>query len=68
VKLYGDGDTLQEFNKDLLPGLYLSVLDDADYYFFTGGGTVHTTIEQRSPYGLLPVKALMDNGGMPPRL
>lgn len=60
VKLYGGGDTLQEF-KDLLPGLYLSVLDDADYYFFTGGGTVLTAIEQRSPYGLPPVTALMDN-------
>ncbi len=66
VKLYGGGDTLQEF-KDLLPGLYLSVLDDADYYFFTGGGTVLTAIEQRSPYGLPPVKALMDNGGRAPR-
>ncbi len=60
AKLYGGGDTLQEF-KDLLPGLYLSVLDDADYYFFTGGGTVLTAIEQRSPYGLKPVQALMDN-------
>ncbi|MCA1989421.1 MAG: phosphoglycerate kinase [Desulfarculus sp.] len=60
AKLYGGGDTLQEF-KDLLPGLYLSVLDDADYYFFTGGGTVLTAIEQRSPYGLKPVEALMEN-------
>jgi phosphoglycerate kinase len=60
IKLYGGGDTLQEF-KDLLPGLYLSVLDDADYYFFTGGGSVLTAIEQGSPYGLAPVKALMDN-------
>ncbi|MFZ5587896.1 MAG: phosphoglycerate kinase [Thermodesulfobacteriota bacterium] len=60
AKLYGGGDTLQEF-KDLLPGLYLSVLDDADYYFFTGGGTVLTAIEQRSPYGLMPVQALIDN-------
>jgi phosphoglycerate kinase len=60
AKLYGGGDTLQEF-KDLLPGLYLSVLDDADYYFFTGGGTVLTAIEQGTPYGLGPVKALMDN-------
>ncbi len=60
AKLYGGGDTLQEF-KDLLPGLYLSVLDDADYYFFTGGGTVLTAIEQGTPYGLPTVQALMDN-------
>ncbi|MFH1044624.1 MAG: phosphoglycerate kinase [Pseudomonadota bacterium] len=60
TKLYGGGDTLQEF-KDLLPGLYLSVLDDADYYFFTGGGTVLTAIEQGTAYRLGPVKALMDN-------
>ncbi|MDA8169821.1 MAG: phosphoglycerate kinase [Nitrospiraceae bacterium] len=57
-KLYGGGDTLQEF-KNLLPGLYLSVLDNTQYYFFTGGGTVLTAIEQGSPYGLEPVKALM---------
>jgi phosphoglycerate kinase len=60
AKLYGGGDTLQEF-KDLCPGLYLSVLDDAQYYFFTGGGSVLKAIEQRSPYGLEPVAALMAN-------
>lgn len=59
-KLYGGGDTLQEF-KDLCPGLYLAVLDDAQYYFFTGGGSVLTAIEQSSPYGLEPVAALMAN-------
>lgn len=63
-KLYGGGDTLQEF-KDLCPGLYLSVLDNAQYYFFTGGGTVLTAIEQGSPYGLKPVGALIENGGKP---
>jgi phosphoglycerate kinase len=61
-KLYGGGDTLQEF-KDLCPGLYLSVLDNAQYYFFTGGGTVLTAIEQGSPYGLKPIQALMENRG-----
>ncbi len=60
AKLYGGGDTLQEF-KDLCPGLYLSVLDSAQYYFFTGGGSVLKAIEQRSAYGLEPVAALMDN-------
>lgn len=58
IKMYGGGDTLQEF-KNLCPGLYLSVLDDSYYYFFTGGGTVLTAIEQGSPYGLKPVQALM---------
>lgn len=60
LKMYGGGDTLQEF-KNLCPGLYLSVLDDSRYYFFTGGGTVLIAIEQDSPYGLKPVQALMDN-------
>ena len=59
-KLYGGGDTLQEF-KDLCPGLYLSVLDDAQYYFFTGGGSVLKAIEQRSAYGMEPVDALIKN-------
>ncbi len=59
-KLYGGGDTLQEF-KDLCPGLYLSVLDNAQYYFFTGGGSVLKAIEQNSPYGLEPVSALIEN-------
>ncbi|MDA8082595.1 MAG: phosphoglycerate kinase [Nitrospiraceae bacterium] len=58
MKMYGGGDTLQEF-KDLCPGLYLSVMDNANYYFFTGGGTVLTAIEEGSPYGLKPVGALM---------
>jgi len=36
-------------------------MDDAKYYFFTGGGTVLKAIEEGSPYGLEPVKALMEN-------
>ncbi len=60
LKMYGGGDTLQEF-KNLCPGLYLSVLDSSHYYFFTGGGTVLKAIEQDSPYGLQPVRALMEN-------
>jgi len=63
AKLYGGGDTLQEF-KDLCPGLYLSVLDNAQYYFFTGGGSVLKAIEQHSAYGLEPVAALMDNAAL----
>jgi phosphoglycerate kinase len=60
LKIYGGGDTLQEF-KNLCPGLYLSVLESSQYYFFTGGGTVLTAIEQGSPYALKPVQALMEN-------
>jgi len=60
LKMYGGGDTLQEF-KNLCPGLYLSVLDNSQYYFFTGGGTVLTAIEQGGPYGLKPIQALMKN-------
>ena len=59
-KLYGGGDTLQEF-KSLCPGLYLSVLDDALYYFFTGGGAVLKAIEQNEAMGMEPVQALIEN-------
>lgn len=58
LKLFGGGDTLTEF-KNLQPGLYLNALDDSSYYFFTGGGTVLTAIEEGSPYGLKPVSALL---------
>ena len=58
-KFYGGGDTLQEF-KSLCPGLYLSVLDDALYYFFTGGGSVLKAIEENNAFGMKPVQALMD--------
>jgi phosphoglycerate kinase len=64
-KLYGGGDTLQEF-KNLCPGLYLSTIDNSKYYFFTGGGTVLKAIEEGTPYGLEAVKALIDNGGKSP--
>jgi phosphoglycerate kinase len=65
-KMYGGGDTLQEF-KDLNPGLYLSVIDNTRYYFFTGGGTVLTAIESGTPYGLKPIQALIENGGREPQ-
>jgi len=61
-KFYGGGDTLQEF-KNLSPGLYLAAMDSAQYYFFTGGGTVLKAIEDGTPYGLEPVKALIENAG-----
>ncbi|MGC1401934.1 MAG: phosphoglycerate kinase [Thermodesulfobacteriota bacterium] len=59
-KMYGGGDTLQEF-KDLNPGLYLSVIDNTRYYFFTGGGTVLTAIEEGTPYRLKTIRALIEN-------
>ena len=65
-KFYGGGDTLQEF-KNLSPGLYLAAMDSAKYYFFTGGGTVLKAIEDGTPYGLEPVKALIKNAGTVPK-
>jgi phosphoglycerate kinase len=62
LKFFGGGDTLQEL-KNLCPGIYLSGLDDPDTYYFTGGGSVLTAIEQGSPYGLKPVEALMEKQG-----
>ena len=56
-KMYGGGDTLQEF-RTLLPGKYLNAVDDPKYYFFSGGGTVLTAIEENSVLGLEPVKVL----------
>ncbi|MCJ7593731.1 MAG: phosphoglycerate kinase, partial [Desulfobacterales bacterium] len=59
MKLFGGGDTLQEL-RNLCPGIYISGLDDPGTYYFTGGGSVLTAIEQGSPYGLKPVEALME--------
>jgi phosphoglycerate kinase len=58
LKLFGGGDTLQEF-KALLPELYEQALKDEKYYFFTGGGTILKAIAEGSAWGLEPVKALL---------
>ncbi len=58
MKLYGGGDTLDELKK-LLPGIYLSALDNPKYYLFTGGGAVLKAIEECSYKGIEPVKALL---------
>jgi phosphoglycerate kinase len=58
-KLFGGGDTLQEL-RNLCPGDYLAGLDDPLTYYFTGGGSVLTAIEEGSPYKLKPVEALME--------
>ena len=59
LKLFGGGDTLEAL-KNLCPGTYLSGLDAADTYYFTGGGSVLTAIEQGSPYKLKPFGALLE--------
>jgi len=58
VKLYGGGDTMQEL-KRLLPGLYITALDSPKYYIFTGGGAVLKAIQEGTPTGIEPVKALL---------
>lgn len=58
-KLFGGGDTLQEM-KDLTPEVYMYALDNPSYYLFTGGGAVLDAIELGSPYGMAPVKALLE--------
>ena len=61
-KMFGGGDTLQEF-RTLLPGTYISAVDDPKYYFFAGGGTILKAIHEGNASGLEPVKALIRNGG-----
>jgi phosphoglycerate kinase len=58
LKLFGGGDTIQEF-KDLLPGTWMKAANDMSYYFFTGGGAILDAIEQGSPYGMKPVQVLL---------
>ena len=59
-KLFGGGDTLQEF-RTLLPGQYINAVDNSSYYFFSGGGTILKAVHEGSVKGLAPIKALMDN-------
>lgn len=58
MKFFGGGDTLQELRR-LCPGAYMTGLDDPNTYYFTGGGSVLTAIEQGSAYKLKPVEVLM---------
>ena len=62
MKMFGGGDTMQEF-RSLLPGTYIQAVDDPKYYFFSGGGTILKAIHEGSVTGLEPVKALLMNGG-----
>ena len=59
-KMYGGGDTLQEF-RSMLPGKYIKAVDDPNYYFFSGGGTILKAIHEGKVTGLAPVKALINN-------
>ena len=59
-KYFGGGDTLAEF-KSLSPGLYMSALEDPQYYLFTGGGTVLKALEMGDARGLPTVAALMED-------
>jgi len=60
VKLFGGGDTLQDF-KTFLPDIYTNALKDEKYYFFTGGGTILKAIQKGSATDLEPIKALIEN-------
>ena len=59
-KMYGGGDTLQEF-RSMLPGKYINAVDDTNYYFFSGGGTILKAIHEGKVTGLAPVTALINN-------
>jgi phosphoglycerate kinase len=58
IKLFGGGDTIQDF-KDILPGIWMKAANDQQYYFFTGGGAILDAIEQGGPYGMKTVQALL---------
>jgi phosphoglycerate kinase len=59
-KMYGGGDTLQEL-RSMLPGKYIKAVDDPNYYFFSGGGTILKAIHGGKVTGLAPVEALIKN-------
>jgi phosphoglycerate kinase len=59
MKLFAGGDTLQEL-RDLCPEIYQAGMEAPDFYYFTGGGSVLTTLELGNPYELKPIKALME--------
>lgn len=58
IKLFGGGDTIQDY-KTYLPGLFAAAVNNPKYYFFTGGGAVLDAIQNRSAYGMKPVQALI---------
>jgi len=58
-KLFGGGDTIQDF-KEYLPGVFGKAQNDTSYYFFTGGGAILDAIQEGSAYGMKPVQALLE--------
>ncbi len=59
MKLFGGGDTIQDF-KEILPGVFAKAINDPRYYFFTGGGAILDAIQQGSAFGMKPVQALLE--------
>ncbi|MCK9332775.1 MAG: phosphoglycerate kinase [Candidatus Cloacimonetes bacterium] len=57
-KLFGGGDTIQDFGT-YLPGMFAQAQRNASYYFFTGGGAILSAIESGSAMGMKPVQALI---------
>lgn len=60
LKLFGGGDTIQEF-KALAAKYYLKADNDTSFYFFTGGGTILSALKAGTALELEPVKALIKN-------
>jgi phosphoglycerate kinase len=58
VKLFGGGDTIQDFGT-YLPGVFAQAQNNPRYYFFTGGGAILSAIENRSATGMKPIQALI---------
>ena len=58
-KLFGGGDTIQDF-KEYLPGTFAKAQNDSSYYFFTGGGAILDAIQQGSAFGMKPIQALLN--------
>lgn len=59
LKMFGGGDTLQDM-RIFTPAIYLNALIDPGYYLFSGGGAVLKAIEQGTPLGMGPVRALSE--------
>lgn len=57
-KLFGGGDTIQDFGT-YLPGIFAKAQNNPLYYFFTGGGAILSAIESGSAQGMKPVQALI---------
>ncbi len=59
MKLFGGGDTIQDFG-EYLPGTFSRAKNNSSYYFFTGGGAILDAIQQGSATGMKPIQALIE--------